>query len=129
MGDKWAALQSIAEERILAAQKAGEFEDLPGAGLPLHLEDMTNVPEELKLAYRVLKNAGYVPKEVAMRKEIASLAELLENCEDEQKCSAAITRLRYLMEHLNMGSERHAALEAHDDYYQKVLGRIGRYSG
>ena len=41
------------------AIERGEFDDFPGKGKPLHLgEDDRTVPEELRLAYRMLKNAG-----------------------------------------------------------------------
>jgi hypothetical protein len=58
------ALFSLAERRIEEAIARGELDDLPGAGRPLELDDDRLVPEELRLAYRILKNAGYVPPEV-----------------------------------------------------------------
>lgn len=65
----------IAEERIREAMERGEFDNLPGKGRPLDLDDLANVPEELRSAYRLLKNAGFVPPEVELRKEIARLEE------------------------------------------------------
>src|SRR5262249_45376804 len=53
----------IAEEKILEAQRAGAFDDLPGKGQPLHLEDLNWVPEDLRLGYMVLKNAHVLPPE------------------------------------------------------------------
>ena len=50
---------------------------MPGEGRPLELDDDSLVPEELRLAYRVLKNAGYVPPEVEARREIAYLERLV----------------------------------------------------
>lgn len=53
------ALEWIAERRIAEAVSQGEFDNLPGAGRPLDLDDLDpSLPEELRLAYRVLKNAG-----------------------------------------------------------------------
>jgi hypothetical protein len=57
-------LDFIAERVIQEAIARGELDDLPGAGRPLELDDDALVPEELRLAYRILKNAGYVPEEV-----------------------------------------------------------------
>ena len=54
----------IAERRIEEAIANGELDDLPGAGKPLALDDDALVPEDLRMAYRILKNAGYVPEEV-----------------------------------------------------------------
>jgi Domain of unknown function (DUF1992) len=63
----------IAEEKIAEAIARGEFDNLPGAGRPLNLDDDALIPEELRLAYRILKNAGYVPPELETLNEIARL--------------------------------------------------------
>jgi hypothetical protein len=52
-------LDFLVEQKLLEAVSRGEFDDLPGAGRPLDLDDDPLVPEELRLAYRILKNAGY----------------------------------------------------------------------
>ena len=57
-------LEFIAEQRIAEAIENGDFDNLPGAGKPLELDDDSLVPEELRLAYRILKNAGFVPPEI-----------------------------------------------------------------
>ena len=58
------ALLYLAEGRIEEAIARGEFDDLPGAGRPLELDDIDPLlPEELRLAYRILKNAGSAPAE------------------------------------------------------------------
>ena len=57
-------LEFIAEQRIAEAISRGELENLPGEGRPLELDDDALVPEDLRLAYRILKNAGFVPPEV-----------------------------------------------------------------
>ena len=81
----WSVIQFIAEKRIEEAQAKGEFDDLPGRGRPLELEDMSHVPEELRMAYKILRNAGCLPPELAERKEINRLVDLLERCEDERE--------------------------------------------
>lgn len=57
-------LDFIAERKIAEAIANGDFDDLPGSGKPLELDDDSLVPEELRLAYRILKNAGFVPPEI-----------------------------------------------------------------
>jgi hypothetical protein len=54
----------IAEQRIAEAIANGELDDLPGTGKALELDDDALVPEELRVAYRILKNAGVAPPEV-----------------------------------------------------------------
>jgi Domain of unknown function (DUF1992) len=54
-------LDALVEQRIAAAAARGEFDDLPGAGAPLELDDDLLVPEEVRVANRIMKNAGFVP--------------------------------------------------------------------
>ncbi|MFW5875018.1 MAG: DnaJ family domain-containing protein, partial [bacterium] len=56
--------EKIVEERILAAQRRGEFDNLKGSGKPLEHEDLSRVPQELRLAYKILKNADCLPPEI-----------------------------------------------------------------
>lgn len=65
-------LDFLAEQRISEAVSRGELDDLPGAGRPLALDDDTDVPEDLRAAYRILKNAGYAPPEVEALKSKAA---------------------------------------------------------
>ena len=64
----------IAERKIAEALARGELENLPGEGRPLELDDDALVPEDLRLAYRILKNAGFVPAEVDELNRIGQLA-------------------------------------------------------
>jgi len=57
-------LDFLAERRIAEAVSRGELDDLPGAGRPLDLDDDALVPEDLRVANRILKNAGVAPPEV-----------------------------------------------------------------
>lgn len=60
-------MSSIIEEKIQEAIRKGEFDNLPGAGRPLQLEDASGVPEELRTSYKLLKNAGMIPEEMQIR--------------------------------------------------------------
>jgi len=51
----------LVEEKINIALRQGEFDDLPGKGLPLVLEDNSAIPAELRVGDRLLKNAGFLP--------------------------------------------------------------------
>ena len=63
----------VAERKITDAIERGELDGLPGAGRPLALDDDALVPEDLRLAHRILKNAGFVPPEVDARRAIAEI--------------------------------------------------------
>lgn len=72
-------LDQWAERHILDAQRQGEFDNLPGSGHPLMLDDDSHVPAELRAGYRMLKNAGCLPPELEQRKEAVELAQLLDS--------------------------------------------------
>lgn len=76
---------SIAERKIAEAIAAGELDDLPGAGRPLELDDDSHVPEDLRAAYRILKNAGYVPPEVQTLNRIAELERLVSDAPQDER--------------------------------------------
>jgi hypothetical protein len=63
----------IAEARIRDAIERGDFDELPGNGRPLELEDLSRIPPHLRLGYKVLRNAGVVPPEVELRREVYRL--------------------------------------------------------
>ncbi|AUX71334.1 DUF1992 domain-containing protein [Erwinia pyrifoliae] len=65
------------EKHILAALRQGDFDNLPGSGRPLQLDDDSHVPEELRASYRILKNSGYLPPALEMRREAVELDQLL----------------------------------------------------
>jgi hypothetical protein len=61
------------EKIIKEAMERGEFDNLPGKGKPIDLTAYFDTPEEVRVAYSVLKNAGMLPHEVELLKEIAEL--------------------------------------------------------
>ena len=66
-------LDALVEQRIAAAAARGDFDDLPGAGAPLDLDDDLLVPEEVRVANRILKNAGFVPPAVEQLRSLRHL--------------------------------------------------------
>jgi hypothetical protein len=75
----------IAEEKIKQAMKDGEFDRLPGMGKPLKLDDLSGIPEELRMAYRIMKNAGYTEEETNVRKELMNIEDLIKTCDDDSE--------------------------------------------
>src|SRR2546429_8134975 len=66
-------LDFLAEQRIAEAVSRGELDQLPGQGRPLPLDHDPLMPEDLRVAYRILKNGGFVPAEAETLNEIAQL--------------------------------------------------------
>ena len=120
-------IAQLAEQRIQKAIEQRQFDNLPGAGKPLVLENDALIPEHLRLAYKVLKNAGMLPPELEDRKQINSIIELLEACDDEKTACLQMQKLKLLMNTMNMRRAR--PLHIADAYYSRVIERIPLRSG
>lgn len=114
----------IAENRILEAMEAGEFDNLEGKGHPLQLEDESHIPPELRMAYKILKNANCLPPELELRKEVVTLQDLVANLEDEAEKLKQMRRLNFLMMKLSMIRPVSAQVLEHDLYTPKILERL-----
>ena len=123
--DPMQSLDSIAERRIREAQERGEFNDLPGMGMPLALEDITLVPEDLRVAYRLLKNAGFVPAELAAHREIRELEQLLQAAETDDERRRLLSRLNYLLSRTAAGRRR-GHLQVDAKYFEQIAERLSR---
>ncbi len=117
-------LDQLAEKKINEAITRGEFTNLPGQGLPLQLEDYSMMPEELRMAYKILKNSGFVPPELSLRNEITQLKLDLHRCSDEEERKKAIHRLQCLYIRLDESGMRHTNLAIQQEYYEKILSRL-----
>ncbi|RLM20429.1 hypothetical protein BIY29_15215 [Brenneria alni] len=91
-------IDELVEHHIVLAQQDGLFDNLPGAGRPLMLEDDSGVPPDLRVAYRLLKNAGCLPMELEERKEALKLADLLENISQASPEYESVSRRFRLLE-------------------------------
>lgn len=117
-------LKKIAEERIKEAIERGDFDELQYKGKPLELKEDPFVPEELRVAYRMLKNAGFLPKEVELRKEIAEIEKYLD--EEHQDAYQKIKKLSALLFHLNQIRQKPLQVED-EEYYAKIVEKIRIY--
>jgi hypothetical protein len=102
-------LELLAERKIAEAVSRGDFDNLPGAGRPLELDEDPLVPEDLRLAYRILKNAGFVPDEVRQINEAAQLERLISEGNGDCKAARKLALLKTRIE---------------SAYYDKVLRRL-----
>jgi hypothetical protein len=116
----------IVEQRIKEALERGEFDNLQGQGEPLNLEDDSNIPEDLRLAYRILKNADCLPPELELKKEIRKMEDMLENIPDERKKYLQIKKINYKIMQLNMMGHKSPLFEEKQIYYKKMIEKFGR---
>jgi hypothetical protein len=106
----------LAERKIEEALARGDFNDLPGAGRPLAMDDDPLVPEDIRMAYRILKNSGFVPPEVDQIREIAELERtVLRAAESDDIARArAVKRLALLKTRIEQA------------YYDRIVDRLGK---
>ena len=117
-------IQRIAEQRILEAQRNGAFDNLPGKGKPLELEDLSWVPEELRLGYHVLKNAHVLPPEAELLKDVHTLEDLLKHVEDEGERRALAKSIQWKMIRLDMLKRRSMDLNSVRAYSRKLVAKF-----
>lgn len=116
----------VVEERIREAQKAGAFDNLPGKGKPLQLEDMSWVPEDLRMAYHVLRNAHVLPPEAQLRKEIHTLQDLLKYVEDEEERKAMLKDVEWKVIRLDLLRRRSFSVPTARFYGKKIVRKFYR---
>ncbi len=114
----------IVEERIRKAQKKGEFENLEGSGEPLDLLNDQTVAEELRLAYKILKNADCIPPELELKKEIRQTEELLGAMTDTTEKYRAIKKLNFLIMKLNTLRGTSIEFEEPQKYSEKLIDKL-----
>ncbi|MEN2993757.1 MAG: DnaJ family domain-containing protein [Thermodesulfovibrio sp.] len=116
--------EKIAEEKIREAMEQGVFDDLPNKGKPLNLEDLSFVPEDLRIAYKILKNAGCIPPEMEIRKEIIDLKDLLKTIDDDEERIKKIRELNFKLLKLNIGKKRPFYIEDFPEYENKIIKKF-----
>ncbi|MBO7933123.1 DUF1992 domain-containing protein [Burkholderia pseudomallei] len=117
-------LDALVEQRIAAAAAAarGAFDDLPGAGAPMELDDDLLVPEEVRVANRILKNAGFVPPAVEQLRALRNLQDELRAVSDR----ATRCRLQAKMLALDMALEslRGGPMVVPREYCRRIAERL-----
>ena len=118
--------KKIVERKIKEAEERGEFDNLPGQGKPLDLDDDSRVPDDLRLAYKILKNADCLPPELELKKEIRQMEDMLENIPDEKERYQQIKRINHKITKLNMMGHRSPLLEEEQIYFGKIVDKLER---
>jgi hypothetical protein len=118
--------QKIVEERIREAIDRGDFDRLDGMGKPLEKEDHSTVAPELRLAYKIMKNANLLPPEMQTLKEIERLEALLTGIDDENEKYRCIRRMNSLVTEFNLMRNTSVSLEKKQYYIDKLSTRFNR---
>lgn len=118
--------EKIVEERIAIAQRQGVFDNLPGAGEPLVFPDDRFVPEDLRLPYKILKNADCTPPEIELKKEILRTETLLADMEDATESYRLLKKLNFLIMKFNTIRNTSMAFEMPQQYKIKLTEHLGK---
>ncbi|HAY38291.1 MAG TPA: DUF1992 domain-containing protein [Desulfobacteraceae bacterium] len=109
---------------MLKAQKQGEFENLDGSGKPLKFNESWSIPEELRLAYKILKNADCLPPEIELKKEIRQTEDLLAGMQETSEKYRILKKLNFLIMKLNTIRDTSIMFEMPQHYMEKLVGHI-----
>jgi Domain of unknown function (DUF1992) len=99
--------EKLAERKIREAIEAGEFDRLPNAGQPISLDQYFSLPEHLRMAYSVLKNASCLPEEVHLLNDVARLESALTGELEAVARERLSAELRDARLRLDVALERH----------------------
>ena len=121
-------LDAIVEERIQFAMRRGELSGLPGEGKPLQLDDDALVPSELRMAMRILKNAGYIPAELQAISEINQLIACVDRQEGPATSGRARQRLNVLLARLEEAGFAATSRSLLAQYEERLLSRFHKVS-
>ncbi|MDR7236680.1 DnaJ family domain-containing protein [Neobacillus drentensis] len=117
----------IAEDKIKEAIKNGELDNLPGMGKPLDLkDDLPGMSAEMKMGYRMLKNAGYISDQVDLRKELITLNDLISAATDDKeikRLQEKLTRKQLKFEKV-MEQRRKNTNVRFGSYAEKIYGKL-----
>ncbi|QLY67938.1 DUF1992 domain-containing protein [Citrobacter freundii] len=116
-------LDQWAERHINDAQAKGEFDDLPGSGEPLALDDDSHIPLELRAGYRLLKNSGCLPPELELRREAIRLLDILAGIRKDEVQYEEVSRRLSLLE-LKLRQAGLSTEFLRGEYAEKLLHRI-----
>ncbi len=116
--------ETIAERRIEQAIAKGEFDNLSCKGKPIPPDDTVFVPEELRMAYKVLKNAGIVPEEIELRKSIYNLNDLLNSCVDDEERKNIRAKISEKQLRYNMIMESRGLKKLDPQYQDKIFEKL-----
>jgi len=114
----------IVEERILKAQKSGAFDNLSGSGMPLKFENGC-VTAELRLVYKILKNADCLPPEIELKNQIQRTEDLLAGMQDTSEKYRVLKKLNFLIMKLNTLRNTSINMEMPQQYSDKLVDRFG----
>ncbi len=116
--------EKIAEQKIRQAMENGEFDNNPLAGKPLPPDNLDKVPEELRMAYKILKNADILPEELQLRKDMVNLREMLDACVDEKEREEIRRKISEKQLRYNIIMEKRPNFSMNMQYHARIMEKL-----
>ncbi|MGA1845930.1 DnaJ family domain-containing protein [Deferribacter abyssi] len=116
----------LAEQKIKEAIEKGEFDNLSCKGKRIEIEDLSFVPEELRASYKILKNAGVLPEELQIQREIKQIEDLLEYCFDDEERGVLKRKLTEKQLRFNILMEKRGRSLAYYEYVNKINLKLSK---
>ena len=116
--------EKIVEEKILNAEKNGAFDNLEGSGKPLKYDDESEIPEDLRLAYKLLKNAGFIPPELETSYEIRKTEDLLKGQTDTAEKYRLMKKLQLLLKKRDIENPSFGSSAVMEQYNHNLIKRL-----
>ena len=116
--------EKIAEQKIRQAMENGEFDNNPLAGKPLPPDNLDKVPEELRMAYKILKNADILPEELQLRKDMVNLQEMLNACVDEKEREEIRRKISEKQLRYNIIMEKRPNFSMNMQYHARIMEKL-----
>ncbi|CAG9622934.1 DnaJ family domain-containing protein [Sutcliffiella rhizosphaerae] len=116
----------LTEERIRKAYEDGEFENLPGFGKPLELEDLSHIPPEMRMAYKMMKNSGMM-EEQQVRTEIEYLEDLIKGAHsdiEEARLTQRLNEKQLRLQQIIQKKKKETNSAVLKDYQNKMMKRF-----
>jgi hypothetical protein len=117
-------LSLIAEQKIAQAMQEKDFVSPKWKNKRLPLDEDRGIPDDLKMAYKILKMSGYLPPEVEQRKEIKKLEDLIASTEDEHERLKQMKKLNVLLMKMDEKRDTPVNISSQSEYYSKVVERV-----
>ncbi len=118
-------LAKVAEQKIRAAIARGELDNLSLQGQPILQEDDSLVPEELRMGYKILKNAGILPEELQLKQELLKLQDLLDSCREQDLRLQLKQKLSTKQLAYDLLMEKRRPSAAHPQYLRQIKRKLG----
>jgi len=120
--------EKIAEEKIKEWIEKEDFTKNKFYGKKVDNTEYFKVPETLRIAYHILKNANVLPKELQLKSEIIKLRDLLEEISDEDEFIKKLRQFQNKISEYNILSNSKPTFNNEEFYTKKLMKKIIGFS-